>query len=135
MFRLLTLLLSLYAPPPDLQSCVRFWQRELFLDQWTITVQMVNRAQLNDGTLGEIDADPERRTAVIYVVREEDYDLPLRQARADQQLTIAHEMVHLDRLARFPFRNDWQDEPSTVAQTFTLLRKHHRWRELSVAEP
>jgi len=134
MLHFLALLLSLYPTSPDLRGCVRYWQRTLSLEEWRITVQVVHRSVLDEGTLGDIAPDAVRRTAVIRVLREADYDLPRRQARADQRLTIAHEMVHLDRLARRG-AGAWTDEGEAADETLHLLRAHRRWRELSVVEP
>jgi hypothetical protein len=133
MVRILGLLLSLFSPTPDLDGCVQFWQRELSLQSWRVAVRVVPRAELHDGTVGDIDTDIHTRTATIRVLHEADYNLKRSQARADQQLTVAHEMVHLSRLNRGD--RGWRDEPATNATTYALLRRHGRWRELSVVEP
>lgn len=133
MFRIIALALTLFSPRPDFNECVQYWQRQLALEDWNVTVRVVERAELDDATVGSIDTDARTKSAVIRVLREDDYDLPTRQARADQCLTIVHELVHLRRFARERDPN-WQDEAGTVARTFTLLRKHRRWRELAVAE-
>ena len=103
------------------------------LRDWHVTVRVVDRRELEDGTEGGIEADPERKEALILVMAEGDSDLPRRQARADQRLPVAHEMVHLSRLRAGDAH--WQEEATTVARTFELLQKHRRWLELSVAEP
>jgi hypothetical protein len=133
MLHLLALVLSLHSPSPNLSGCVRYWQRALSLEEWRVTVKVVGRSALDDGTLGDIEPHPSRRTAVIRILGEGDYDLPARQARADQRLTIAHEMVHLDRLVHCDQRT-WRDEDLTNQETLALLRAHRRWRELSVFE-
>jgi hypothetical protein len=133
MVRILGLLLSLFSPTPDLDECVQFWQRELALKSWRVAVRVVPRAELHDGTVGDIDTNIHTRTATIRVLHEADYTLKRSQARADQQLTVAHEMVHLSRLHRGD--RAWRDEAATITATHILLRRHGRWRELSVSEP
>lgn len=133
MLRIFGLLITMLSPGPDLDRCVRFWQRELSLHAWNVVVRVVGRAELTDGTVGDIDADVKTRTATIRVLRENDYDLRRPLARADQLLTVAHEMVHLSRLHSGDMR--WREEDGTIEATNLLLRRHGRWRELLVAEP
>jgi hypothetical protein len=117
----------------DLNASVNYWQREMGLWGWYISVEVVDRSRLTDGTVGHIDTDVERRTARIRVLDAQLSDLPPVEAHADQLLTVAHEMVHLKRLVKDRSPN-WRDEDTTNRQTFALLTKHHRWLELSVAE-
>lgn len=133
MLHVFFVLASFIAPAPRLDDRVEYWKRVLHLDQWRIAVRVVKRQELADGTEADIETDVGSRTAVIRVLREEDSDLPKRLARADQQVTIAHEMVHLSKLVHLgePY---WQDESATNAETDALLRHHHCWRELLVVE-
>src|SRR4051794_17745808 len=112
----LLLMLSVNVGINDLSADVNYWQREMGLWGWYISVEVVGRSQLGDGTVGDIDTDPSKRTAVIRVLDARQSDLPLEQARADQLLTIAHEMVHLKRLVKDRSPN-WRDETTTVQQT------------------
>src|SRR5689334_17920902 len=122
--RLIAAVVSFFAPIPDLQSAVQFWQHKLSLTAWRIEVRVVLSNDVQDGTVGAIDTDAARKVAVIQVLDERCSDLPPRQARADQRVTIAHEMVHLSRLqAGDP---NWQDEAVTVSRTYDLLRKNRR---------
>lgn len=134
MLRFLALVLSLYSPRPDLNDAVHFWQRELYLEDWKVTVEVVSRAELTDSTLGDIAPDGDTKTAVIRVLRDDEYNLSARQARAEQRLTIAHEMVHLYRYV-YSGVDTWRDEAATTAETYARLHFHRRWRELLVAEP
>jgi hypothetical protein len=132
MLRVLALALSLYSPRPDFDDSVLLWQHELGLLRWNVRVEVVGRAELEDGTLGDVDADARTHIAVIRILRENDYRVGRRAARADQKLTIAHEMMHLRRLESGD--PDWQEENGTVALTFSALQVRGRWRELLVAE-
>ena len=127
------LLMSLNVGVNDLTASVNYWQREMGLWGWYISVEVVDPSRLTDGTVGHIDTDLPTRTARIRVLDTQYSDLPSDQAHADQLLTIAHEMVHLKRLVKDHSPN-WRDEDATVRQTFSLLTKHRRWLELSVAE-
>lgn len=127
------LLMSLNVGVNDLTASVNYWQREMGLWGWYISVEVVDPSRLEDGTMGHIDTDLQARTARIRVLDIHFSDLPPDQAHADQLLTVAHEMVHLKRLVKDRSPN-WRDEDATVRQTFSLLMKHRRWLELSVAE-
>ena len=133
MLHVIFVLASFVAPAPRLDDRVQYWKRVLHLDQWRISVRVVQRRELADGTQADIETDTATKTAFIRVLREEDSDLPRRLARADQQVTIAHEMVHLSKLVRLG-QSSWQDESATNAETDALLRVHHCWRELLVVE-
>jgi len=133
MLRLVAFLLALYAPRPDFQAVVHYWQHELALEDWNVSVQLVSATDLDDKTLGDIAPNLETKSAVIRILREQDYHLPIRSARADQRLTVAHEMVHLKRFV-YPEPVSWTDEGATDRETFEVLQQHSRWRELSVLE-
>jgi hypothetical protein len=131
-FRFIALVLSWLTAPADLPECVQYWQRALHLEDWTIELRIVPQEDLENGTLGDIEPHFETKSAVLRIRRESDSDLPTRLARADQRLTVAHEMVHLRRFA--DGNPKWGNENTTTAETGELLRKHRRWRELSVVE-
>jgi hypothetical protein len=133
MFRIALLLMFVNVGFNDLAASVNYWQREMGLSDWHITVEVVDQTRLRDGTVGHIDTDVEKRTARIRVLDAQFSGLPPDQAYADQLLTVAHEMVHLKRLVK-DRSLDWQDEKSTVRQTFALLQNRRRWLELSAAE-
>jgi hypothetical protein len=115
-------------PPPDIDACVRFWQRELGLQKWKITTRCVSRRVLDPHTAGDIEPHFERKTAVLRLLQEEDSDLSPRMAKADQRLTIAHEMVHLRKFAaKDP---QWGNERAVNTEAFQLVKKFHRWHEI-----
>ena len=60
---------------------------------------MVRQNELDCGTLGDIELKLETRTAVLRVLRQADSNVPKWQARSDQRVTIAVEMVHLRKFA------------------------------------
>ncbi len=122
-----------YTPTKGLPRQVQYWQRILGLQSWRVSVQTVRAAELERDTLGDIDVRVDSKTARIRLLSEEDYDLPGWRARADQQLTLAHEMVHLRRIAK-GCSGQWNDEHATNEETIKLLRRLHRWRELMALE-
>jgi hypothetical protein len=92
----------------------------------------VRGSELDANTVGDIVIFPERKSATVRILREQDSDLAPRQARADQELTLMHEMVHLHRMAVGDAR--WQDEGTTNQEVLRILRANHRRRELSAME-
>jgi hypothetical protein len=130
--RFLIVLLSWFSPASDVDACVAFWQERLRLQDWTIRVRVVSAQELGGRANGDIEIDAASQTAVLRVLRLEDSDLPRRLARADQQYTVAHEMVHLYRFVQ----NDpgWRNEKVIDTHTVALARKHRRWQELLAVE-
>jgi hypothetical protein len=125
--RFIILLLSLLRPTPDLESCVAFWQRELNLQDWTISMLVVNERDLDNGTIGDVEPNRTSKTAVIRLMDENQSDLAGRLARADQRYTVVHEMVHLRRFTDGDLK--WRNEGTTNAEANRLIRKHRRWLE------
>ena len=130
--RFFLVLASYFSRPDELPQCVLYWQRELGLEDWKITMQLVSRQDLEDGTIGDIKPDIQTKTAAMRVLRESDSDLRGRLARAEQHNTIAHEMVHLRNYAKGD--PNWRKEGSTNAQTAQLIVKHRRWFEMLALE-
>ncbi len=80
---------------------VAVWRQRLKLEDWKISVVMSPRGELAPKTLGGIKWDKSKKTAVIWVLDPADYRVPLRETLDDMELTIVHELVHLD-LASLP---------------------------------
>jgi hypothetical protein len=77
------------------------WQQRLKLEAWRISVQQVRSSELKPKTLGAIQWDKGKKTAVIWVLDPADYQLPFHEMLDDMELTIVHELVHLE-LASLP---------------------------------
>jgi hypothetical protein len=77
------------------------WRQRLKLEDWRISAVMVRISDLPPKTLGGIRWDKTKKSAVIWVLDPSDYRLPFREMLDDMELTIVHELVHLD-LASLP---------------------------------
>lgn len=77
------------------------WQQRLKLEDWRISVVMARQSDLPPKTMGGIRWDKGRKSAVIWVLDPLDYRLPYREMLDDMELTVVHELVHLD-LASLP---------------------------------
>jgi hypothetical protein len=77
------------------------WRERLGLEDWRISVVMALRADLPPKTMGGIRWDKTTKTAEVWVLDPSDYQLPFREMLDDMELTIVHELVHLD-LASLP---------------------------------
>jgi hypothetical protein len=95
------------APPPtaaeQVQLAQRFvderlaiWRQRLKLEDWKISATMTPLSDLAPKTLGGIRWDKPKKSAVIYVLNPSDYRLPFREMLDDMELTIVHELVHLE---------------------------------------
>lgn len=71
------------------------WQQRLGLADWKITIVMSSAHDLNPGTLGNINWDRNKKTAVIHVLAAADYRLACQAMVSDMEFTVVHELVHL----------------------------------------
>jgi hypothetical protein len=72
------------------------WRQRLKLEDWRVSAVMTSRSDFAPKTLGGIRWDKTKKSAVIYVLAPSDYQLPFREMLDDMELTIVHELVHLD---------------------------------------
>ncbi len=77
------------------------WQDRMDLKDWHIRVELVRTDRLEPKTLGNIHWDSDLKSATIHVLSPEDYKLAHDAMLADMELTIVHELVHLE-LASLP---------------------------------
>jgi hypothetical protein len=73
-----------------------FWQQRLKLEDWRISVVPARRSELKPNTLGGIRWDKTKKSAVIWVLDPSEYQTPFRATLDDMELTIVHELVHLE---------------------------------------
>ena len=133
MIRLILVMLSFLNKPDSPSDCVKYWQRQLGLQDWNITTKIVPGDQLDYATLGDIEPDAESKTAVMRLRQTSDSDLRGQLARAEQLNTILHEMVHLRKFAAR--EHDWRIEAVVDSEMTHLVRKHRRWFERLAHEP
>jgi hypothetical protein len=72
------------------------WRQRLKLEDWKISATMTPLGDLAPKTLGGIRWDKPKKSAVIFVLDPSDYRLPFREMLDDMELTIVHELVHLE---------------------------------------
>lgn len=84
-----------------LQDRLGYWCKHLKLEEWQVSIAMVRRDSLRPKTLGKIQWDKKRKTAVIEVMDPSDYRLSFRPMLDDMEFTVVHELVHLS-LASLP---------------------------------
>jgi len=73
-----------------------FWQQRLKLQDWTVSIVMSQASDLRPKTLGNVHWDTSKKTAVIRVLRASEYQLACRAMLDDMELTVVHELVHLE---------------------------------------
>lgn len=79
-----------------LNARLGFWQQRLNLANWKISLVMAHVKDLKPKTLGNIHWDANKKTAVIRVLDVSDYRVSCREALPDMELTLVHELVHLE---------------------------------------
>lgn len=77
------------------------WQKRLKLADWKISVVMARREDLKPKTLGATRWDKDKKTATIWMLDPAEYKLPFPEILDDLELTVVHELVHLE-LASLP---------------------------------
>ena len=93
------------------------WQKRLHLEDWKIEVKIARIWDLEQGTLGHIDWSESHKTAVIKVLNPVDYDLPKEKVPEDVELSIVHELVHL-QLSALPLN---KSSRNAEEQAVTML--------------
>jgi hypothetical protein len=83
------------APETFLAERLAFWQQQLNVADWKISIVMSHPSDLKAETLGNIHWDADKKTAVIRVQDEADYELACPDMLADMEFTVVHELVHL----------------------------------------
>jgi hypothetical protein len=89
------------TPKDFTEQKLAVWQQRLKLEDWKISVALVRLNDLPPKTLGGIRWDKGKKTATVWLLDPADYQLPYREMLDDMELTIVHELVHLD-LASLP---------------------------------
>lgn len=72
------------------------WQRRLNLSDWDITVIVSRANELKPKTLGNVHWDLDKKSATIRVLDPADYRLPPNLILRDIELTVVHELIHLE---------------------------------------
>jgi hypothetical protein len=107
-------------------SKLAVWQERLKLQGWQISVVMARQSDLPPKTMGGIRWDKGKKTAVIWVLSPSDYRLSYHEMLDDMELTLVHELVHLD-LASLPrgqaSRSSEEHAVNGIAQA--MLRLDH----------
>ena len=109
-----------------LNARLAVWQQRLNLTSWKVSVVFAHRADLKPKTLGNIHWDKVAKTAVVRVLDPSDYQSTCRAAQADMEVTLVHELVHLElsALPRSPAsRRD--EELAVIGITNALLGLDH----------
>ena len=103
------------------------WQKRLHLEDWKIEVKIARIWDLEQGTLGHIDWSESHKTAVIKVLNPVDYDLPKEKVPEDVELSIVHELVHL-QLSPLPLNKssrDAEEQAVTMLANALVELAHH----------
>ncbi|MGA2581544.1 MAG: hypothetical protein ABSH24_36805 [Bryobacteraceae bacterium] len=79
-----------------LNGRLALWRERLNLADWKISMVMSHASDLKPKTLGNIHWDTSTKIATIRVLAVADYQLSCREALADMELTLVHELVHLE---------------------------------------
>jgi hypothetical protein len=78
------------------------WQKRLHLEDWDISVAVARAGEMKPKTLGHIGWDRARKSAAIQVLDPADYRLPLDAILRDIEVTVVHELIHLEMMRMLP---------------------------------
>jgi len=92
----------------ELHKQLAYWQRILYLQDWTVELRIVRQWEMADNqTLAQCEQHLQRKDAIIYVLHPQ--DLPglssrfLNGEECDYDISLVHELLHLHFA---PFRNE-----------------------------
>ncbi len=77
------------------------WQQRMNMDDWKIKVELTRASDLEPNTLGNSNWDLDAKEATIHVMSPYDYKLPFQAMLDDMDVTVVHELVHI-QLAALP---------------------------------
>lgn len=78
----------------EAEDCLAFYQQHLRLCDWQIAIQIVKKADgLNHAYAADVDFRVYKKTALIRLMCEEDYDVS--DVPQDHEFSVVHELVHL----------------------------------------
>lgn len=104
------------------------WQKRLNLADWKITLVLSQATDLKPKTLGNIHWDASKKTAAIRVLSPSGYQLSCRDALSDMEVTLVHELVHLElsALPRSPAsRREEEFAVNRIADAFLRLDRQN----------
>lgn len=104
------------------------WQHRLKLQDWQISLVMTHPSGLKPGTLGNIQWDPGKKSAVLHVLDASDYHLGCRDMLNDMEFTVVHELIHLELSslhASDANRQAEEDAIDQIATTMLILDRHN----------
>jgi hypothetical protein len=84
------------SPREFVDARLALWRERLKLEDWRISAVMTRRSDLAPKTLGGIRWDKTKKTAIVFVLDPADYNLPFPAMLDDMELTVVHELVHLE---------------------------------------
>ncbi len=99
------------------------WLKRMNMEDWNIKARLVRTNELETNTLGNSHWDLDEKTATIHVLSSYDYKLPFPAMLDDMEVTVLHELVHIE-LASLP-RSEasrGSEEHAVVELTAALLR-------------
>jgi hypothetical protein len=106
------------------QERLAIWQQRLKLADWKISIEMARRDDLKPKTLGATRWDKDKKSATIWVLDPSEYKLAFREVLNDLELTVVHELVHLE-LASLPrseaSRNNEEHAVNRIAEALIAL--------------
>lgn len=102
---------------------LQVWQDRMNMPDWNIQIRLSRSKELEPNTLGNVHWDLDQKEATIRVLSTYDYKLPFPAMLDDMEVTVVHELVHI-QLAQLP-RSDasrGQEEHAVVQLTDALLK-------------
>ena len=82
-----------FTSQKELDSCLKWWQRKLGLENWVISATCVKQKKLDPGSEGENLLSFDNRESIIRLMRYEDYSKKSK-FRVCQEKVLVHELLH-----------------------------------------
>jgi hypothetical protein len=108
-------------------NTLRVWKQRMGFNDWDIQVQLVRANGLEPKTLGNIHWDTDVKKAAIDVLSPYDYTLSTPDMLQDMEVTVVHELVHLE-LATLPrgdaTRGEEEHAVNRITAALLTLSRH-----------
>lgn len=121
------------VPEGFLQARLDSWQKRLKLENWKISIIVSRTGDLRPKTLGNIHWDADHMTAVIRVLDPADYRLACPAMLEDMEVTVVHELVHLELSSLPRPQASRHEEEYAVSRISDALLKLDREKQVTLA--
>jgi hypothetical protein len=112
----------------EARACCSYWQRQLRLNDWKVSVTIVRRYDLAPGRAAECTYHLESKSATINILDASDFHPTADFDDRDHEVCLVHELLHLHVAPFEPSAKTLQQTMSevaveSIAQSLVLINR------------